>query len=63
MPDPDAESRLVRSRRAWIAFRDAEMEPMQRDGLALDAASRQSHLAELNNHRTKELFGVIKFIE
>ncbi len=62
-PDPDASEKLVKSQRAWITFRNAEMEMMQKDGLALDETSKQSHLAKLNSHRMKELLGIIKFIQ
>ena len=63
MPDPDASERLVKAQRAWVAFRNAEMELMQKDGLGLDATSKESHMTDLNKHRTKELLGIIELTQ
>ena len=55
MPDADSKAKLRESQRAWVAFRDAEMELLQNDGVGSGGTSKESHMTDLNNHRSKEL--------
>lgn len=55
MPDTDAKAKLRESQRAWVAFRDAEMELLQISGVGTGNTEKESHMTDVNNHRSKEL--------
>ncbi len=55
MPDADAKAALRESQRAWVAFRDAEMELLQHSGVGTGNTEKESHMTDVNNHRSKEL--------
>ena len=55
MPDADAKAKLRESQRAWVAFRDAEMELLRNSGVGTGNTEKESHMTDLNNHRSKEL--------
>ena len=59
MPDDDAKTKLRESQRAWVAFRDAEMALLQQSGVGSSNTEKESHMTDVNNHRSKELQDLI----
>ncbi len=60
MPDADAKAKLRESQRAWVAFRDAEMARLQISGVGTGNTEKESHMTDVNNHRSKELQDLIE---
>lgn len=59
MPDADAKAKLRESQRAWVAFRNAEMALLQISGVGTSNTEKESHMTDVNNHRSKELQDLI----
>ncbi len=60
MPDADAKAKLRESQRAWVAFRDAETALLQISGVGTSNTERESHITDLNHHRSKELQDLVE---
>ena len=60
MPNADAKAKLRESQRAWVAFRDAETALLQLDGVGSGNTEKESHMTDVNNHRSKELQDLIE---
>ena len=60
MPDADAKAKLRESQRAWVAFRDAEMALLQISGVGAGNTEKESHMTDLNHHRSKELQDLVE---
>ena len=63
MPDDDAKTRLRESQRAWVAFRDAEMALLQKSEVGSSNTEKESHMTDVNNHRSKELQDLVEMIK
>ena len=59
MPDAEAKGKLRESQRAWVAFRDAEMELLQQEGVGTGNTEKESHMTDVNNNRSKQLQDLI----
>ncbi len=60
MPDADAKAKLRESQRAWVAFRDAETALLQISGVGTSNTEKESHITDINNHRSKELQDLVE---